>query len=87
MKKSMLNSVQQILATLFLSLWSMAAVAQDSTATKTTTSSSTTSSSFEVQPWMWIAGGIIVLIIIIAMLSGRKTDTTVTKTTIYKDRA
>ena len=55
------------------------AVAQDSAVSSTTTTTST-SSSFTVQPWMWVVGGIIVLIIIIALVSrGSKDKVVITK--------
>jgi len=49
--------------------------------TKTTTSSSST---WYMQPWAWIVGGIVLLIVIIALVSGgSRTD--VHRTTIHKD--
>ena len=69
------------------------AFAQDggSSSTTVTTSSSTTSApavdeNWLAANWLWIAGGVIVLIIIIALLSGRSRDTTVEKTTVIRDR-
>jgi len=56
------------------------AVAQDSAVSSTTSTTTSTSSSFTVQPWMWVVGGIIVLIIIIALVSrGSKDKVVITK--------
>ncbi|MEO6949987.1 MAG: hypothetical protein ABI123_10195 [Ginsengibacter sp.] len=61
--------------TLVLLFVQVVTFAQDGNApaSTTTTTSSTSTSSTEpmaVQPWMWIVGGAIVLIIIIALLRG-----------------
>jgi len=51
------------------------AFAQDSAVSSSSTTTTTTSSSgTTIQPWMWIVGGIIVLVIIIALVSGRSKD-------------
>ena len=54
------------------------AVAQDSAVSSTTTTTST-SSSFTVQPWMWVVGGIIILIIIALVSRGSKDKVVITK--------
>ena len=51
-----------------------AAWAQDTAVATTSTTTTSTSTGFTVQPWMWIVGGIIVLVIIIALVSGRSKD-------------
>jgi len=50
--------------------------AQDSSgssvsSTQTTTTATHTQNGIMIQPWMWIVGGIVLLIIIIALLSGK----------------
>ena len=50
------------------------AFAQDSAVSSSSTTTTTTSSGTTIQPWMWIVGGIIVLVIIIALVSGRSRD-------------
>jgi len=55
---------------------SLLSFAQDSTANAArTTQSTTTQSTTTIQPWMWIVGGIILLIIIIALVSGKNKNT------------
>ena len=51
--------------------------AQDSAAssTHTTTTTTHTQNTMAIQPWMWIVGGIVLLIIIIALLSGKNKNT------------
>lgn len=81
-----LKAVNKIFLLLMFSGLQLLAWAQDSTVssrvTKTTT---TTTTSFEVQPWMWMAGGVVLLLIIIALVrgNGRKEEV---HTTIIKDR-
>ena len=87
MKKSISNTVQSFIAIVVLATWTLGAAAQDSSRTTTSTTSSNTSTGFQVQPWMWIVGVIVLVLIIIALMSGRKTDTTVTRTTVYKDKS
>ena len=62
--------------------------AQDSTASSSQTTSSTSVSTTTIQPWVWVVGGVVLLIIIIALVSrgssrgGAHTDkVTYTKTT------
>jgi len=53
---------------------SLLSIAQDSSSgssTKTTTTQSVTT----IQPWMWLVGGIVLLIIIIALVSGKNKNT------------
>ena len=88
MKKSVLKAIQQMTAVIVLNFVAMVAVAQDSTSTTTTNMSiSTSETAFHMQPWMWIVGGAVLLIIIIALLRGKSTDTTITRTTVYKDKS
>lgn len=90
MKKLLKPQSYLALFTLILiSLFNVVAYAQDSASSSSTsqTSTTTTQSTFVMQPWMWIVGGVVVLIIIIALVSGNKgkgghTDqVTYTKTT------
>lgn len=71
-----------VMTTLFLALTQAVVWAQDSatTSSSTTTSTSTTTEPMAIQPWMWVVGGAIVLIIIIALLrSGSKEKVIVSK--------
>ncbi|WP_207532669.1 hypothetical protein [Desertivirga arenae] len=36
-------------------------------------------------PWMYIVGGIVLLVIILALLNGRGSDRTIERTTVVKD--
>lgn len=61
-------------------LISMLSQAQDSSAnsvssTQTATTTTHTQNGIMIQPWMWIVGGIVLLIIIIALLSGKNKST------------
>ncbi len=88
MKKSILKSIQQLMAVIILNFVALAAAAQDSTIqTTTNANTSSTETTFHVQPWMWIVGAAMLLIIIIALLRGKGSDTTVSRTTVIKDRS
>lgn len=77
-----------LLSFMSISLW-----AQDSTSStnKVITSESTTTTTTEwyTQPWVWIAGGAVFIIIIVALVRGnssRNTSDVSRTTTIIKDR-
>ncbi len=85
----------KVSALVFLLFCSVSAFAQyaansSHTATSITTSSSNTGvpSNWMQNPWVWVIGGAVVLIILIALLSGvRRTDSTVvTKTTVIREQ-
>ncbi len=71
---------------LLSSLCSLILFAQDSTmqATSTTTSTSTTERTWYAEPWVWVVGGIVLLLLIVALTrgggNGRTDRVTVTKT-------
>lgn len=86
------KTITAISAVIFLAFTSVMAIAQDnggssssSTTTTTTTSSSGVDASWFSDHWMWIAGAVVVLIILIAALSGRSRSTTVERTTVIRD--
>lgn len=86
MKKKYLQNTISSLLLLVLSVVSLLTWAQDSTVSshKIVTTTTTTTNQFEMQPWMWIVGGIVALLIIIGLFSGG-VNKEVTKTTIIKD--
>jgi glucan phosphoethanolaminetransferase (alkaline phosphatase superfamily) len=54
-----------------ISLLSFAQDSSSGSSTRTTTTQSVTT----IQPWMWLVGGIVLLIIIIALVSGKNKNT------------
>jgi hypothetical protein len=52
-------------------------MAQDSSVSSTSTTSTTSTTATNIQPWMWVIGGVIVLIIILALLRGNRSDSVV----------
>ena len=61
--------------------------AQDSTSTNrstTITTETTTTSDWYTQPWVWIVGGAVLLIILVALLRGNS-NKEVSRTTVIKD--
>ncbi|MGN6616027.1 MAG: hypothetical protein ACTHJ5_02515 [Ilyomonas sp.] len=81
---SKLNSVyKSLLAICILMLSQIAIFAQEDGGTKTVVTKTTHSESttWYMQPWAWVVGGIILILILIALLSGRGNRVVVTKTT------
>jgi Ca2+/H+ antiporter len=64
------------------------ALAQDSSASTSSTTTQTETTTTHIQPWMWIVGAAVFLIILIALLRGGKNrdSVTVSKTTTVENR-
>jgi hypothetical protein len=58
-------------------------IAQDA-GSSTVTTTHTESQAWYVQPWVWIVGGAVFILILVALVSGKRSDVTVTKTTVEK---
>src|SRR4051812_13853504 len=51
-----------------------------------TTESTTTTTDWYAQPWVWIVGAAVLIIVLVALLRGNSTDTRdVSRTTVIKD--
>ncbi len=80
MKKLFKHSIIKTAYIFILSnIISLLSQAQDSTGGSASSTHTTTTThaqnAMAVQPWMWIVGGIVLLIIIISLLSGRNKNT------------
>lgn len=54
--------------------------------TKITTETTTTTTDWYAQPWVWIVGAAVLIIVLVALLRGNNTDSReVTRTTVIKD--
>jgi hypothetical protein len=77
-----------ISALVILSLMEYPVFAQDSTSTgsssSTTTTTTTTNEVWYTQPWVWVIGGAVLLLIIVALVRGGGTDRVSTHTTHTK---
>jgi hypothetical protein len=81
---------KNFVALLFLALTQVAVFAQDSGSTSSSSSSTTTTvttqETWYTQPWVWIVGGAVLLLLIVALVrgnsgsTGRSDKVTVTKT-------
>ena len=89
--KQVWNNMLKFLSLVLVIFTSSTVWAQDSTGsstTHTTTTTTTTTTEWYTQPWVWIVGGAVFIIILIALLRGSssKDKTEVSRsTTIVKD--
>lgn len=83
MKKMNFQAATQFLLLIVFSFISLVTQAQESTSSSNKTVTTTTTK-FEMQPWMWILGGAVLVIIIIALMSGRN-KTEVSRTTVVNE--
>jgi len=92
MKKLLANTASRLFFVFVSSFMTILASAQDSTGTVTTTTktstSSTTTNDWYTQPWVWVVGGAVFLIILIALLRNNSKDTKEVSrsTTVVRDR-
>lgn len=66
--------VVTIMIGFILMLMQMMVFAQDTTLVTTTTTTTNPETLWYMQPWVWIAGGAALLLILIAMFSGKRKD-------------
>lgn len=92
MKKLSVGGFSKFLLVLFSSFLQVVTWAQDSsssssnvTVTKETTTTTTT---WYTQPWVWVVGGAVFIIILVALFRGNSSKTTDVSrsTTVIKDR-
>ena len=93
MKSSVTVFARRIWLLLLLSMTQMVVWAQDSTGSSSsvtvTKETTTTTTDWYTQPWVWVVGGAVFLIILIALLRGNSSNTRdkeVSRTTVIKDR-
>ena len=67
-------------------IYNTAAFAQDSTttATTTTTAQTTTENTWYAQPWAWVVGGIILILVIVALSRGKASNSSTDRVTVTK---
>ena len=89
MKKLTLPTLQRFILLCFFSCLQLLSFAQDNTGsatTKSTTETTTTKTEFYTQPWVWVVGGIVLILIIAALVRGNNSSTKeVSRTTVIKD--
>ncbi len=83
MKRVCCNTYRTLMLVVF-SLSGVLSFAQDTAVSRTTiTTKETTSTEFYMQPWVWVVGGAVLLIILVALFRGNSNTTT--KTTVIKE--
>ncbi len=79
MKQSITIGLNRCLFLLSAMLVSIMSFAQDSAVSATThTTTTTTTQTWYAQPWVWVVGGVVLLVLIIALVSssGNRTEKT-----------
>ncbi|HJS54305.1 MAG TPA: hypothetical protein VJ765_07170 [Chitinophagaceae bacterium] len=86
MKKISFRSGHRFLLVSLFSFWQVVLLAQDSASKVTTTTTTSTRTEWYTSPWVWVIGGAVFILILIALLRGNSsTDREVTRTTVIKD--
>lgn len=85
MKKLTFNSGQKLVLLVVLCAIQLIAWSQDAVSHSSTTVTTKTNNSFQVEPWMWIVGGAVLLVILVALLRGNSNKDVSTTTVIKKD--
>ena len=83
MKKFTFNAAHRYLLLFAFCVMQLIAFSQD-TVTRSSTTVTTKTNNFEIEPWMWIVGGAVILVIIVALISGSSSKE-VSRTTIIKN--
>jgi hypothetical protein len=87
MKKIIPGTVFSYLLFIILSCLQLPGIAQDTTSTKITKETTTTTTTWYAEPWVWVVGGAVVILILVALLRGNSSrDREVTRTTVIKDQ-
>lgn len=89
MKKISLSIAYKFFLTFLFTAMQTVLFAQDSTSTSRSTSvttETTTTNEWYTEPWVWVVGGAVLIIILVALLRGNSSkDKEVTRTTVIKD--
>jgi len=87
MKKISINQFYRVFLVLLFSCMQLLVLAQDDATSTTTTKTTktTTETVWYTQPWVWVVGGAVFLIILVALLKGGSTSNTESRTTVIKD--
>jgi len=92
MKQPGYKIVLQLMMVFLLSIMQLSLWAQDSTGSSSSVTvhkeTTTTTTNWYTQPWVWIVGGAVFILILIALLRGNSSssDREVSRTTVIKDR-
>jgi len=89
MKQPGYKIIRQLMMVFLFSIMQLALWAQDSTSSSVSVhkETTTTTTNWYAQPWVWIVGGAVFILILIALLRGNSSSNTeVSRTTVIKDR-
>jgi hypothetical protein len=90
MKQPAYKIILQVMMVFLFSFMQLALWAQDTTSSSVTVhkETTTTTTNWYTQPWIWVVGGAVFILILIALLRGNSnsTDKEVSRTTVIKDR-
>jgi len=86
MKQISLNWGYRFFLAMFFTCMQVMLWAQESSQTVTTKTTETTTTQWYASPWVWVAGGAVFIIILVALMRGNS-STSETRTTVIKDNA
>ena len=84
MKQISLSWGYKFFLAIFFTFMQVVLWAQESNQTVTQKTTETTTTQWYTSPWLWVAGGAVFIIILIALLRGNS-STSETRTTVIKD--
>lgn len=84
MKQVSLGRGYKFFLAIFFTFMQVVLWAQESNQTVTQKTTETTTTQWYTSPWLWVAGGAVFIIILIALLRGNS-STSETRTTVIKD--
>ncbi len=56
--------------------WAQDSVTSNSSSSKTVTTTTTTTQNWYAQPWVWVVGGVVLILLIVALVRGGSRSTT-----------
>jgi len=85
MKQISLRRVYKFFLAILFTYMQVMLWAQESSQTVTTKTTETTTTQWYASPWVWVAGGAVFIIILVALMRGNS-STSETRTTVIKDK-
>jgi len=76
----------KLLLVFVFSFMQIVLLAQETSGSSRTTTTTTTRTTWYTEPWVWVVGGAVFIILLVALMRGNSSkDTEVSRTTVIKD--